>query len=143
MTPKDTLKACIERAIKNGWNVINKNYIEIKAFHVDGSLDEIEITTKLKIYFTAYNNKHRHPIAMERTISDLFCDHSFMKAVFGSEMMILPSAGWECSENCGIPSPENCKDCEYYIKVYQYHQQQLIILPEDERIKYLERVLGE
>jgi hypothetical protein len=78
------------------------------------------------------------------TLPDLIADHEFMK-MFGEET-ICPDCGAErrILENnqtgdkelawCGTPA------CAHYVKVkirYLYIQQQVIILPEQERVKYL------
>jgi len=116
MTNEQILKKAIERAVKNNWD-------------------------KTDLYW--FNNKGEktwNPVLENDDAYKLFIfDHDFAKAVFGDKNCSAQedeSKMWHdtsCCSACG---------CFFEGKEWQYHLQQMVLLTDKERFKYLEKFLG-
>lgn len=126
MTDNDktaVLKAWVEKAIDGGWNFEGK-ISEMKNWGITKKEDVVEI------------------VMTTQSLPDLIADADFMRSVYGDELVCI-----ECG--MGKNTKENksahiiyCNDIAWQ-PIFQFHQQQLIIiLPDDERLEYIKRSMG-
>jgi hypothetical protein len=144
MKDNETLKACVEKAIENGWDI-------------NGEIDNlITWDVNCDIVMFAFNDGNNEIGRDYWNLPNLICDHSFMGAFYGRKLMCC-----DCKQEYDVkfvsydymPETRTCTRhskklsdgyillCEGidWMPTYQYHQQQLIILPPSERIAYLGR----
>jgi hypothetical protein len=141
----NVLKRMVEKAIGNDEDILLKlfPYKHSSIIYIYGWYAvnyETSATRKCELII---NSKQLDMLRMcHNTFSlpDLIDNDAFMESVTSDEMVChIDETDADIEKFCG-----KCKDCIYYMPTYRYHQQQLIILDDDQKLEYIKNnILGE
>ena len=137
MKKEQILRKVIEKAQKNGWKSLLSNW--------HWEVESIEGGT-LVFFWVEDKPTKGTPNDGAMSTSDILFDHGFAKAFFGEKtytrkrILIKPTSR---VSRVGTIDVQGFHKRQKFLKNkgWQYHLQQLVLLPDEDRINYLERFL--
>jgi hypothetical protein len=119
MNNETILKKAIEKAVKNGWK------------HTFSFMGEKEGIKDMFEVCLGDDNK------LNNNFMTIVFSHDFAKAFFPKGWTCFKNGQWQdCDEGQQFLS-----ETPFVLEKWQYHLQRIVLLPDDERLKYLEKFL--